>query len=221
MRRHLSLSGHYQGGNSIMTSNRDPQNLIVCGIGGQGNILLSRMIGRILTEKGYRVNIGETFGAAQRGGSVYSSMRVSRTRDFGPLVPEGSAHLILSLEPLETLRMLQFYGNPGIITVTNIQPIYPVGVLSKRVEYPNLENLVRAIKTLSADTWLLNATEIAMDLSAPIVANIVLLGALAASQALPMDMEEVEAEIRRSFPGTKSELNLKALREGFQAASQE
>jgi len=202
-----------------MTWNRDPQNLIVCGIGGQGNILLSRMIGRILTGKGYRVNIGETFGAAQRGGSVYSSMRVSRNRDFGPLVPLGSGHLILSLEPLETLRMLQFYGNPDILTVTNIQPIYPVGVLSKRVEYPNLDRLLQAVKELSAGTWVLNATQIAMDFSAPIVANIVLLGALAASEALPISMEEVEAEIRASFPGAKVELNLKALRAGFQEAS--
>ncbi|MBT3255412.1 MAG: indolepyruvate oxidoreductase subunit beta [Deltaproteobacteria bacterium] len=202
-----------------MTWTNDPQNLIVCGIGGQGNILLSRMIGRILTGKGYRVNIGETFGAAQRGGSVYSSMRVSRNRDFGPLVPLGSGHLILSLEPLETLRMLQFYGNPDILTVTNIQPIYPVGVLSKRVEYPNLDRLLQAVKELSAGTWVLNATQIAMDFSAPIVANIVLLGALAASEALPISMEEVEAEIRASFPGAKVELNLKALRAGFQEAS--
>jgi indolepyruvate ferredoxin oxidoreductase beta subunit len=201
-----------------MTATRDPQNLIVCGIGGQGNILLSRMIGRILTEKGYRVNIGETFGAAQRGGSVYSSMRVSKTRDFGPLVPEGTAHLILSLEPLETLRMLQIYGNPDILTVTNVQPIYPVGVLSKRVEYPSLDSLVQSIKDLSANTWFLDATEIAMELKAPIVANIVLLGALAASEALPITMEEMEEEIRRSFPDSKVELNLKALRTGFQEA---
>lgn len=203
-----------------MTSTMDPQNLIVCGIGGQGNILLSRMIGRILTGKGYRVNIGETFGAAQRGGSVYSSMRVSKTRDFGPLVPEGSAHLVLSLEPLETLRMLQFYGNPDVLTVTNVQPIYPVGVLSKRVEYPNLDSLVQAIRELSANTWVLNATQIAMDLEAPIVANIVLLGALAASEALPISIEEMEEEIQRSFPGSKVELNLKALQAGFQGASQ-
>ena len=202
-----------------MTSTRDPQNLIVCGIGGQGNILLSRMIGRILTGKGYRVNIGETFGAAQRGGSVYSSMRVSKTRDFGPLVPEGSAHLILSLEPLETLRMLQLYGNPDVLTVTNVQPIYPVGVLSKRVEYPNLDSLAQAIKKLSAKTWILNATQIAMDLEAPIVANIVLLGALAASEALPVSMEEMEEEIRQSFPGPNVALNLKALRAGFEGVS--
>lgn len=201
-----------------MTWTKDPQNLIVCGIGGQGNILLSRMIGRILTGKGYRVNIGETFGAAQRGGSVYSSMRVSREHDFGPLVPEGSAHLILSLEPLETLRMLQLYGNPDILTVTNVQPIYPVGVLSKRVEYPNLDSLVEAIKKLSSNTWILNATQIAIDLSAPIVANIVLLGALAASEALPINMEEMEAEIRASFPKNKVELNMEALQAGFQGA---
>ena len=202
-----------------MTTTQDPQNLIICGIGGQGNILLSRMIGRILTGKGYRVNIGETFGAAQRGGSVYSSVRVSKTRDFGPLVPEGSAHLILSLEPLETLRMLQFYGNPDVLTVTNVQPIYPVGVLSKRVAYPNLDSLVQAIRKLSANTWVLNATQIAMDLEAPIVANIVLLGALAASEALPISAEEMEEEIRRSFPDSQNDLNLKALRAGFDGAS--
>jgi len=60
--------------------------LIVCGVGGQGNILLSRMIGRILIGKGYLVNIGETFGAAQRGGSVFSSLRISKKRNYGPLV---------------------------------------------------------------------------------------------------------------------------------------
>lgn len=204
-----------------MTTKQDPQNLIICGIGGQGNILLSRMIGRILTGKGYRVNIGETFGAAQRGGSVYSSMRVSKTRDFGPLVPEGNAHLILSLEPLETLRMLQLYGNPDVLTVTNVQPIYPVGVLSKRVEYPNLDSLVQAIKKLSSKTWILNVTQIAMDLEAPIVSNIVLLGALAASEALPISVEEMEEEIRRSFPGPEMILNLKAVRAGFEGASQD
>lgn len=203
-----------------MTLTSDPQNLIVCGIGGQGNILLSRMIGRILTKKGYRVNIGETFGAAQRGGPVYSSMRVSKTKDFGPLVPEGSAHLILSLEPLETLRMLQFYGNSDILTITNVQPIYPVGVLSKRVEYPDLNRLVRAIKELSANTWVLNATRIAVELEASIVGNIVLLGALAASEALPIGIEEMEDEIRYSFPRSKVDLNLKALRLGFQGVSQ-
>ena len=72
-----------------MIINADPLNLIICGVGGQGNILISRMIGRILSGKHYYVTIGETFGAAQRGGAVYSSMRISQKRYYGPLIPKA------------------------------------------------------------------------------------------------------------------------------------
>ena len=108
-----------------MSLPREPYNLIVCGVGGQGNILIARLIGRILAGKGYRISIGETFGAAQRGGSVFSSLRLSGGRDYGPLIPQGSAGLIVSLEPLETLRMLSRYGNGEVVTLSNTQGILP------------------------------------------------------------------------------------------------
>jgi indolepyruvate ferredoxin oxidoreductase beta subunit len=123
-----------------MKSQHDPLNLIACGVGGQGNILISRMIGRVLTRNDYLVTIGETFGAAQRGGPVFSSLRISKKKYYGPLIPEGKAHVILGLEPLETPRILNTYGNPHVITVTNFHPIYPVGVLSKRLSYANLHS---------------------------------------------------------------------------------
>ena len=202
-----------------MNARKDPLNLIIGGIGGQGNILLSRMIGRILTRKGYLVNIGETFGAAQRGGSVFSSMRVSSKRNFGPLVPEGCAHLILSLEPLEALRLLTVFGNPKVKTITNTEPIYPVGVLSKRLKYPDLEQLRKAVERLSGASWFVDATRLAMGFDAPIVANIVLLGALAAVEEIPVTEEDVEEEIRKSFPAPKVDLNLVAMRAGMKAVS--
>ena len=200
-----------------MSLQKNPYNLIVCGVGGQGNILLSRMIGRILIGKGYLVNIGETFGAAQRGGSVFSSLRISKKRNYGPLIPEGNAHVILTLEPLEALRMLNMFGNPEVTTIFNIQPVYPVGVLSKRFEYPDLENLKEAISGLSRKSWSLNASELAMKLNSPIVANIIMLGALAHSSAIPVSMEDIKSEIEKSFPSNKVELNLKALNMGFNA----
>ena len=85
---------------------KDPLNLVIAGVGGQGNILLSRLVGRALVKKGYFVSIGETFGAAQRGGAVMSNIRISKKMSLGPLIPEGKVHIILSLEPLETLRIL-------------------------------------------------------------------------------------------------------------------
>jgi indolepyruvate ferredoxin oxidoreductase beta subunit len=195
----------------------DPLNVVICGVGGQGNILLARMIGRILIGKGYLVDIGETFGAAQRGGSVFSSLRVSGKKNHGPLIPEGKGHVIVSLEPLEALRMLNAFGNPEVVTVFNTEPVYPVGVLAKRFSYPDLDALTAAIRRLSRMCWALNATELAMGLHSPIVANTIMLGALAASDAIPVGMEDVQAEIKNSFPSGKIELNLRALKVGFEA----
>jgi indolepyruvate ferredoxin oxidoreductase beta subunit len=193
----------------------DPFNIIISGVGGQGNILLSRMIGRILTDKDYSVTIGETFGAAQRGGSVHSSLRVSRRRSYGPLVPEGRAHAIIGLEPLETLRMLSAFGNPDVITVTNTNPTYPVGVLSKRVTYPALDDFRSAIRSLSKASWFIDAAAVARELKSPMVANIVMLGAITATNTLPVSVEEVEKEIKNTFPASVLELNLKAMEKGM------
>ena len=200
-----------------MSLNVDPLNLIVCGVGGQGNILIARMVGRLLSNKGLYVSIGETFGAAQRGGAVHSSMRISERERYGPLIPEGKAHIIASLEPLETLRMLTVYGNENVITVTNTQPVYPVAVLSHRREYPDLLVLKKAIESLSQRAWMVNATQMALELGAPIAANIILLGSLVGIGMMPFGREEVEEEIRSVFPSSAVDLNLQALKMGVEA----
>ncbi len=200
-----------------MSLNVDPLNLIVCGVGGQGNILISRMIGRILSGKGYFITIGETFGAAQRGGAVHSSMRISKKRYYGPLIPEGRGHIIASLEPLETLRILAHYGNEDVITVSNTQPVYPVAVLSRRREYPDLAMLKKTVKSLSRSAWLVNVTKMALDMGSPIAANIILLGSLLGIGKMPLSSAEVQEEIRSTFPAAAAKLNLKALEMGREA----
>jgi indolepyruvate ferredoxin oxidoreductase beta subunit len=217
LRSDLSLQIHCEKGSTIVDLQSDPLNVVICGVGGQGNILLARMIGTILIGKGYLVDIGETFGAAQRGGSVFSSLRVSKKKNHGPLIPEGKGHVILSLEPLETLRMLGAFGNPEVRTVFNTQPVYPVGVLAKRFAYPDLDALTTGISRLSRTCWALNATELAMGLHSPIVANTIMLGALAGSNAIPIGMEDVQLEIKDRFPSDKVDLNLEALKLGFDA----
>lgn len=200
-----------------MNIQQDPLNLIICGIGGQGNILISRLIGRTLTDKGYFVTIGETFGAAQRGGAVFSSLRISQKKYYGPLVQQGQADIVLSLEPLESLRILNSYGNPDVITVTNSLPIYPVGVLSKRTVYPDLEKLKEMIHNLSSSSWFLNATEMAVELGAPIVTNIIMTGALIGTKKMSIGLEDVQESIKATFPASKVDLNLKALSRGYDA----
>jgi indolepyruvate ferredoxin oxidoreductase, beta subunit len=179
--------------------------------------LISRMIGRILSRKGYYLAIGETFGAAQRGGAVHSSMRISRKRTYGPLIPQGRAHVVLSLEPLETLRILSLYGNEHVLTVSNTEPVYPVGVRAGRARYPDIEELKETISGLSETAWFLNASEAAERLGAPIVSNIILFGGLLGINRMPLTVEEVEREIETTFPGSKVDLNLNALHRGIES----
>ena len=202
-----------------MSLTMDPYNLVICGVGGQGNILISRLIGRVLSKKGYYLTIGETFGAAQRGGSVFSSLRVSKNKLYGPLIPLGRGNLILSLEPLETLRLLSRYGNEQTKTLTNTQTIIPVGVLAGRNRYPKVAVLKKAIEDLSGKAWFVPATEIAVTLNAPIVANIVLLGSLIGSNLLKISEAEVQAEMRNMLPASRLELNYEALEQGIKASS--
>ncbi len=197
--------------------NEEPINLVISGVGGQGNILLSRLIGRSLLKKGYLVSIGETLGVAQRGGgAVMSNIRISEKMPFGPLTPEGKAHLIVSLEPLETLRMLSRYGNPEVTTLTNFRPTLTVDVLTRKDEYPDYATLKQAINTFSGAAFFLDATAMALKLGNPIITNVIMMGALIGLDMIPLTREDIEAEIKASFSGARAELNLKALAQGIE-----
>jgi Pyruvate/2-oxoacid:ferredoxin oxidoreductase gamma subunit len=113
--------------------------------------------------------------------------------------------------------MLCAFGNAGVSAVTNTFPTYPVGVLAKRVRYPDADELKSAIQRLSRDSWFLNATAIAGELKSPIVANIVMLGAITAARRLPIQVEEVEQEMKRTFPSSALDLNLLAFQTGLNA----
>ncbi len=194
---------------------RDPLNVIVTGVGGQGNVLIAQLIGRTLVKAGYHVTVGETYGASQRGGAVMSHLRISRDGQYGPLIPEGRAHVILGLEPLETLRVLARYGNPEVTVIANSRPVHPLAVATGAAEYPRREQVIRTLEQLSSHAWLLDATDIALDLGAGILTNIVMLGALVGTDVLPVGLEAFEPELRESLPADKLDLNLEAFRRGI------
>jgi len=201
----------------MTTIYQDPLNVIICGVGGQGNVLISSLIASALNGKGYYVTVGDTYGAAQRGGAVFSSVRISSRRFYGPLIPEGKAHLIVGLEPLETLRLLQKYGNPQVVCITNTYTVYPVGVMANRLEYPDDDELKKTIKGLSKSAWFIDATDMARNLGAQIALNVVMAGALIGSGQIPLTREETEAELRNFFPADSLDLNFKAFEMGMGA----
>ena len=199
---------------------KDPFNVIIGGVGGQGNVLASQILGEMLVMKGYVITIGETYGASQRGGSVMSHFRVSVKDPFSPLIPEGQCDLLVALEPVEGLRILGHYGHPKIMTLLNTRPIHPMDVISGDATYPEVSKVIGKIQELSRRVWTLNATEIALEMGDPIFANIVMLGALSAIEVLPINRQQFEGVVKDVLPFRMLEDNLKAFDRGKEAVKE-
>lgn len=198
---------------------KDPLNLIITGVGGQGNVMISLIIGNALVREGYFVTVGETYGASQRGGPVMSHLRISKEAQYSPFIPDGCADIILGMEPVETLRMLGRYGNQNVITIINPRPIYSIDVTGGQAEYPDLGSLIETVKKLSARTWIITATEEAQRMGSPIFANAILVGAVVGSAVLPLDKKSVEPVLQEIFP-KEIEANLAAFNKGIKLAKE-
>jgi len=198
---------------------KDPYNIVITGVGGQGNVMASRVFANMLVRTGCQVTIGETFGMSQRGGSVMSHIRVSATTVRSPQIPKGGADLIVAIEPVEALRVLADYGNPAVKVLVNMRPIYPVGVITGEAEYPAPEKIREAVTSLSAASCFLDATGEAVKLGNPILGNIVMIGAVVGLGELPVNREVFETVIREGMPASRVEANLRAFAIGAAAVT--
>lgn len=197
-----------------MFISKDPFNVIIGGVGGQGNVLASQILGEMLVSQGYVITIGETYGASQRGGAVMSHLRISTRDQFSPLIPEGQCDLLIALEPVEGLRILDHYGNPRVMALLNTRPIQPMDVISGNTTYPEVSKVIAKIKELSRRVWTLNATELALEMGDPIFSNIVMLGALCAIEVLPIHRQGFELAIKDLLPSRTLNENMKAFDKG-------
>ena len=197
-----------------MFISKDPFNVIIGGVGGQGNVLASQILGEMLVSQGYVITIGETYGASQRGGAVMSHLRISTQDQFSPLIPEGRCDLLIALEPVEGLRILDHYGNPRVMALLNTRPIQPMDVISGNTTYPEVSKVIAKIKELSRRVWTLNATELALEMGDPIFSNIIMLGALCAIEVLPIHRQGFELAIKDLLPSQTLNENMKAFDKG-------
>ncbi|VFQ43509.1 indolepyruvate oxidoreductase subunit beta [Desulfoluna butyratoxydans] len=197
----------------------DPYNLIVAGVGGQGNVMTSRTIGSMLAAQGFFVTIGETFGASQRGGSVMSHLRISARCSWSPQIPLGKAHMVVSMEPSEAIRVLKDFGNRQVKVITNTRPFLPVGVISGQLSYPSDEEIRGWILEMTEGAWFLNATEEAVKIGAPVLGNVIMAGALAGTGELPLARELFEGAAEKRFDGETLAQNLTAFDVGVAAVS--
>lgn len=192
------------------------QNIIVTGVGGQGNVVASMILALAAVKDGFYVSVGETYGAAQRGGSVISHIRISKEHQYGPLTPQGQANIILGFEPIECLRTIGEFGNEKTMVLVNPRPVYPIDVLSGGAKYPHVEEVLKAIKELARTVYVVEATELAKRAGAAVMQNLVMIGALAGSGFTPIKAESFREAIIETFKDRKSEANLKAFELGLE-----
>jgi indolepyruvate ferredoxin oxidoreductase beta subunit len=196
------------------SSLKDPLNIILAGVGGQGNVMASRVLANMLSLKGFWITIGETFGMSQRGGSVMSHIRVSGTSTWSPQIPKGKVDILIALEPIEAVRVMRVYGNPEARVLVNTRPIHPVGVIAGDLTYPSFEDIEKGLNALTPHVWMLDATEEAMKLGNPILSNIIMIGALSGLNLLPVGITEFKAVIKNFFPEKHLDINRQAFEIG-------
>jgi len=186
-------------------------NVIIAGVGGQGILLSSRVLGQLAMDARMDVKVSEVHGMSQRGGDVVTHVRIGE-RIFSPLIEEGAADAVIAFEQLEALRALPFLMQGGFIVV-NTQKIAPMPVLTKAAAYP--EGILEKIASHGA-LVALDAQAIAVECGAPRAVNIVLLGAFA--RRMHMDKERWQSAIVKSVPPATRQANQQAFLAGWEAA---
>ncbi len=184
------------------------KNIMIVGVGGQGSLLASKLLGHLLMSQGYDVKVSEVHGMSQRGGSVVTYVRYG-DKVFSPVIDKGQADFIVSFEILEAARWLPFLKKDGQI-VTNTQQIDPMPVITGAAQYP--DNLVDKLKATGAKVDALDCLSLAEEAGSAKAVNIVLLGRLSHYFDLPEEawMKSLEANVPPKF----LEMNKKAFELG-------
>ena len=191
-------------------------NLIVAGVGGQGSVLASHIVAEAAVAQELKARVGETFGAAQRGGKVHSHVRIGEDV-YGPLCPVESLDVLLGLEPNETLRLAVDYAGPDTLIITNTRPVPSMDANIGADTYPEIEAVIAGLKKLSSMVISFDATEIAVEAGNERTMNVVLLGALAATGKLPYDGELLREAVMARVPPRTVEANMRAFSNGIEA----
>ncbi|HJJ99257.1 MAG TPA: indolepyruvate oxidoreductase subunit beta [Methanocorpusculum sp.] len=188
--------------------------VLIVGIGGQGTILASNVLGDACVIEGRHVRGAETHGMSQRGGSVETHIRIDGK--FGSLIAPGSADILIAFDMLEALRYRHFLKEGGVMVV-NREMVVPISVFSAKLPVPQMEDVVAELKSGKATVILVGATEIAAKAGSPLAANIVLLGV--ASHHLPLSASSLAEAVRRNVPQKTVALNEQAFAMGREVRS--
>lgn len=187
----------------------DVKNILIVGVGGQGTLLASKIMGRCLLDEGYDVKVSEVHGMSQRGGSVVTYVRYG-DKVWSSVIEKGEADIIISFEQLESARWLSYLKPDGVL-ISNTQQIDPMPVIMGQTEYP--DNVLGKIRELGVNVVAVGADELAMKAGSIKAANTVLLGA--AAHFTDIDEAEWVEAVRTTVPPKTVDINLKAFKLGY------
>lgn len=188
------------------------KNIFLCGVGGQGTILASKILSHALVSAGYDVKMSEIHGMSQRGGSVVTQVRYGK-EVFSPIIGKGSADILVAFEAMEALRYLRDLKKGGNVVVNNYK-MPTATTLSGAETYP--DDCLERVKSLAA-TKVLNAAQIAANLGNPKSMNVILLGALV--KLMELESLDWDAALAACMKPQLVELNKKALAAGMEAVA--
>ena len=189
----------------------------IVGVGGQGVLLASMVLGNAAMNSSRNVSMSEVHGMAQRGGSVLSTLRIG-DGVISPLASKGEADMILGFEPVETCRNTAL-GNSKTIFVMNMDPVYPSTVTAGLDQYPELNDILGAMMKVTPNILTIEATSIAGRAGKAVAANAVMIGAAAAVRGFPLSKDAVRDSLLSLVPEKFRELNGKAFELGYEEMS--
>ena len=196
-------------------------NIFICGVGGQGLVLLTTVIGNACAKSGVKVVTGEMYGLSQRSGAVSVHLRIGEDV-FSPLIPYGEADILLSLEAIETLRYIEYLKKDGVVLM-NKRVMHPPIETSKLItekgsEYVTLEEIIAKLKGWTPNIAVVDALKFAKESGNVRTENTVFLGCLSALETFKVDEKAIRESISEAVPKKTIEQNLKAFDLGKQSA---
>ncbi len=186
----------------------DTRSIMIVGVGGQGSLLASRLIGNVMLQQGYDVKVSEVHGMSQRGGSVITYVKYG-DKVYSPVICKGEADIIISFEQLEAARWLPYLKKGGHL-ITSTQKIDPMPVITGDAVYP--ENIIYKLKAQDVDVIAVNALSLAEQAGSAKASNVVIMGVV--STKMPFDVSVWEKAVEECVPPKFLELNQKAFKLG-------
>ena len=195
-----------------MENQMKPYNIYISGVGGQGIIKTSTVIGEAAMKSSMPVVMSEVHGMAQRGGGVSTELKIGDS--YSPIIEKGSSDILISFEPVEALRAIPKISNKTSVIV-NKSPIYPFNLRESEISYPSIEIIIEELNNRSREVYVVDANKIAIESGHPLSMNMVMLGSATAINGFPLKKEIIIDSMKVNLPKNSLDINLKAFESGF------